>query len=202
MFEVTKYATVNKERTEQATLNAGLAAERARVQAIGQATLEGKPQDAAMAAGKNAVAETLAKGAVTWFVVDPGVMYPAAIAYLRDNLSRLVDLCELSEGELARRAFSPNDPDAQDAKFILMSAGRKMLFEMRDAVLAVGEASWDLAMMPYDQFEDGDDDLLARDKVLEAVRRFWTEVLHQSVNNARMGIHTTKNEAWKLSPGA
>lgn len=196
-FEVMKYASLDTERTDKDKEGALTKAANARAQIVGHALLSGGNLEEARVEADAAYEKTAANSA-TWFEVDPAVMYPAAIEYLKEALTRLVGLCQLSDGELVKKAFSGDD----EAKFLAQSAGKAMIFEVRDAALAAIEGDcediWELAASPRYLFDDEDVDLVARENILEAVRRFWTEALHQTINNGKQGIHILKNEDWKL----
>lgn len=192
-FEVRKYASIDAERTESDKQGALSKAADIRAQIMGHALLTGRNMEEAREEA-DAAYEKAAANFPTWFEVDPAVMFPAAIEYLKEALTRLVGLCSLSEGDLLKKAFSGDD----EAKFIAQSAGRAMIFEVRDALAGAGGLSWDLALAPRSEFADEDPLVQDRAALLEAVRRFWTEANHQSINNSTQGIHISKDEDWKL----
>lgn len=196
-FEATKYSNPDRERTAQEQQYAQQQAQKAREQIVGKAVLSGDNIEEARAAA-DAEFNRIASSFYVWVNVDPEVIYPAAINYLMEALPRLVGLCGLSDGELVKKALGGDD----EAKFIAQSAGKLMIYEVRDALAGAGEAAWTLALTPRSEFDDQDEDeklvIKAREALLEAVRRFFTEAIQQKIETGRVGVYISKNEDWKL----
>lgn len=190
-FSVLDVVEVDNERSDADKTIAEQAAESARAQAVGAAIVAGQSVEDAQAEG-DAVAELVGNNHRVWYEIDPDVMYPAAIAYLKQNGGELLTLSGKSEGELATLALDGN----KTAAFCL----RCRTYALNN--LPIEAKVWDLALVAKDDMSDVTTNdwatIKLREKALEAARLFVTECIHQ-VTAQPIGVHIGKGSGrWKL----
>lgn len=125
-----------------------------------------------------------------YYEVNSSETYPAIVEFLVKNM-----------GEIGR-AYAQGDA-ALMGKALALDFWAGFIVRARRTVadvLAVPDGGWELALTDRaDMSADrSDPDVLARAQALEAARLFFTEALHQSINNAPMGIHWSKDERYRL----
>jgi hypothetical protein len=125
-----------------------------------------------------------------YYVVNPGEVYPAVVQFLTDNMGEIGRVYAQGDAALVGKALAGDFW----AGFIVRA--RRTIAD----VLAVPDRGWELALVDRaDLPADRDDaDVVARAQALEAARLFFTEALHQAIQNAPMGIRWTKDERFKL----
>lgn len=120
------------------------------------------------------------------YAVVPGEIYPATIGWITSNRDALAEALAQPDAVLITRALNGDTL----AAFVVRA--RQNVTE----ALAVPVMGWQLAVVPRSQVVD--DDVALRARALETARRFFTEMLHQSVGGGALHIRILKDEAWKL----
>ena len=109
----------------------------------------------------------------SWFSAEPGKIYPATIARIKEVLE---------SGELPAELVDYNAPAEVDPR----AAARLHLGEAK----GVKPAAWESALTG----KPGDP---ARAEALEVARRWFTQALHVAVNKP-LGLHILNDPAYKL----
>lgn len=125
-----------------------------------------------------------------YYEVNSGETYPAVVEFLVDNMDEIGRVYAQGDAALMGKALAGDFW----AGFIVRA--RRTVAD----VLAVPDRGWELALVDRADMsaDKGDGDVLARAQALEAARLFFTEALHQTINNASMGIRWSKDERFRL----
>lgn len=189
MLKILDLVSVDEDRTETDKALAQQAVDEARGAAIGATVIIGKTLEEAQAAGE-AAAIRMGNNYRVWYELDPDVVYPETIKWMRNNGQLLATLAGTSTGELITQALN----GVELASFTLKC--QQFAPANLVPIVDVWERAWDLALTPRDEVDDPTD-LLIREKALEAARLFVTEALHQATGQP-IGIHWAKSDPWKL----
>ena len=126
----------------------------------------------------NADAAAEMVGAHIGFEAKPSEMYPAMIAHIKELLA------------------SGKGP----AKYLDLEGSQNPLIMYWDEAKKIGAGGMDLALVPYSQAVSMDDvGKKLRNAALECARKWFTELLHQSIGNKAMGLRIlAEDRAFKL----
>jgi hypothetical protein len=123
-------------------------------------------------------AKTLLGDGVKGFEVSPAVMYPAMVTEVK---------AALKEGK-------------GPAKFLDTEGTPNPLRMYYDDAKQIGSEAFDLALVPYDSATGlSADDKSKRNAALECARKWFTELLHQSIGGKPMGLRiAAEDKQYKL----
>lgn len=127
-----------------------------------------------------------------WYEIDPDVMYPAAIDWLKANGQELLALANTPVGDLVEKALNGDKAAAFTLKCQQYAPKNLGIIPLDQ-----WDAAWELAMTPRDEMPADSNQLFARELALEAARLFVTEVTHQAAGQP-MGLHISKSDRWRL----
>lgn len=125
----------------------------------------------------------------TWYEVDSSTAYPAMIDYLAEHQDEVIQLALTPDSALFGRALNG------DWLAGLIVRCRQIGF----VVNGVPADAWALALQARTEFPAGrrGAEVQARAVALTAARLFFTEALHQSIENAPMGVHWLRDERFR-----
>lgn len=126
---------------------------------------------------------------VTWYDVDPMVVFPAVIAFLQENREQIARMSSWADEALLSAGFDPTNAEAGLARMVVQCKTEAF------RVMQVPAEDWHLGLSAPGDTDETDQS--RRSVVLDTARRWFTEALHQAIHKKPMGVHWLKNEDWR-----